>query len=142
MQLLGMFFTVSSNSLGACVTNLWLCFCCCCCQTHRGGNFFLREVLPCQNAQWWLHDTNAIIVARISLDVQGFHWNQCQWTNYQTIKYSSEVSQISNKSKQYSRSSFGTIICWSKYILSNFLFTTNNAMYWFHNNALQWYQKY
>ena len=38
-------------------------------------------------------------MARILLEVQGFHWNQCQWTNYQIIKYSSEVSQISNKSK-------------------------------------------
>ena len=36
----------------------------------------------------------------------------------------------------------GTIICWSKYILSNILFTANNAVYWFQNIAVQLYQKY
>ena len=67
MQLSGMFTTVSSISLRTCVANVGSCFFCH--QIHMGGNLkFYREVLPCQNARWWLHGTNAIIVARILLD--------------------------------------------------------------------------
>ena len=43
------------------------------------------------------------------------------------LNYSSHCKQ--------SMSDFDTIICWSKYILSNILLTANNAMHWFQNNG-------
>ena len=67
------------------------------CQTNRGGNFFLHEVLPRQNAWWLLNGTNPIIVAQILLEVKVFTEIN---VNEQTTKHSSEVSQISNNSKQ------------------------------------------
>ena len=138
----GYVFHCFKRFLGARVTNVWSCFFCC--QMHRVVTFFSGKfyharmhsddfMTPMQSL-WLEFYWKFKVLTEI--------WNQCQWTNYQTIKHSSEVSQTSNKPKQYSKSNFGTIVCWSKYILSNFLFSTNNTMYWLQNNAMQWYQKY